>query len=78
MDRTCLEALKSYICQVTNFNLAKTVSWIHLRIVFKVLRIGNHKIFDQQKRHLVYQLQTGIISDQVRLKNKESGTNIFL
>ena len=71
MDRICLEALKCYICQITDYNLGKTVNWLHLRIVYKVLRIGNHKIFDQQKRHLAYQLQTGIITDQVRLKNWE-------
>ena len=67
MDRICLEALKCYILRLTDTTIVTKIGWVHLQIVFKMLNIGSHKMFDQHKRHVADQLRTGMLRDQVRI-----------
>ena len=65
MDRLCLNALRGYISRVTDEKTSELFNWLHLKIIYKSLGIGDQKVDDQKKMNLVSQFQS-TITDQVR------------
>ena len=64
MDRLCLNALREYILRVTDEKTSELFNWLHLKVIYKSLGIGDQKVDDQKKMNLVSQFQT-TITDQV-------------
>ena len=64
MDRLCLSALREYILRVTDEKTSELFNWLHLKVIYKSLGIGDQKVDDQKKMNLVSQFQT-TITDQV-------------